>query len=61
MAISKFWLDVFGEKVGMRGGLVTVQSLSTIEKGTGLFESPIEWALFSIFYDKAFNKKQNRN
>jgi hypothetical protein len=34
MAISKFWLDVFGEKVGVKGGLVALQSLSTIKKGT---------------------------
>ena len=34
MAISKFVLDVFGEKVGVRGGLVALQSLSTIKKGT---------------------------
>jgi hypothetical protein len=34
MAISKFWLDVFGEKLGVRGGLIALQSLSTIKKGT---------------------------
>ena len=34
MAISKFWLDVFGEMVGVEGVLVTFQSRSTIKKGT---------------------------
>ena len=32
--ISKFWLDVLGEIVGLRRGLVALQSLSTIKKGT---------------------------
>jgi hypothetical protein len=34
MDISKFWFDVFGEKVSVRGGLVALQSLLTIKKGT---------------------------
>ena len=34
MAISKFWLDAFGEMVGVEGVLVAIQSLSTIKKGT---------------------------
>ena len=34
MAISKFSFEVFGEKVGVRGGLVSLHSLSTIKKGT---------------------------
>ena len=34
MAVSKFLLDVFGEKVSVRGGLVALKSLSTIKKGT---------------------------
>ena len=34
MAISKFWLDVFGEMVGVEEVLVAFQSLSTIKKGT---------------------------
>ena len=34
MAISKFWLDVFGEKMGEEGRLVALQSLSTNEKDT---------------------------
>ena len=33
MAISKLWLDVFREMVGVEGVLVTFQSLSTIKKG----------------------------
>jgi hypothetical protein len=39
MAISKFWLDVFREKVGVRGGLAALESLSTIKKGLLNFES----------------------
>ena len=34
MAISKFRLDVFGEIVGVGGGLVALISLSTIKEGT---------------------------
>ena len=34
MAISKFWLDVFGEMVGVEGVLVAFQSLSTIKNDT---------------------------
>ena len=34
MAISKFWLDVFREMVGVDGVLVAFQLLSTIKKGT---------------------------
>jgi hypothetical protein len=34
MAILKFWLDVFGEMVGMEGVLAAFQSLWTIKKGT---------------------------
>jgi predicted transcriptional regulator len=34
MAILKFWLDVFGEMVGVEGVLIAFQSLSTIKKGT---------------------------
>jgi hypothetical protein len=30
----KIWLDLFGEKVGVRGGVVALQSLSIIKKGT---------------------------
>jgi hypothetical protein len=33
MAISKFWLDVFGEMEGVEEVLVAFQSLSTIKKG----------------------------
>jgi hypothetical protein len=33
MAISKFWLNVFGETVGVEGALVAFQSLLTIKKG----------------------------
>ena len=32
-ACLKFLLDVFGEKVGVRGRLVALKSLSTIKKG----------------------------
>jgi hypothetical protein len=34
MAFSKFWLDVFGEMVGVEGVLVAFESLLTIKKGT---------------------------
>jgi hypothetical protein len=37
MAISKFWLDEFGEMVGVEGVLVAFQLLSTIKKGTSHF------------------------
>ena len=37
MAISKFCLAVFGEMVGVGGGLVAIRSLSTIKKGTDPF------------------------
>ena len=33
MAISKFWLDVFGEILGVKGVLAAFQSLSTIKNG----------------------------
>jgi hypothetical protein len=38
MAISKFWLDVFGKMLGMQGGLFALQSLSTIKKGSYPFD-----------------------
>ena len=34
MAMSKPLLDVFGEMIGVGGGLVALYSLSTIKKGT---------------------------
>ena len=34
MAISKIWLDMFEEMVGVEEVLVAFQSLSTIKKGT---------------------------
>ena len=34
MAISKVWLNVFQETVGVEGVLVTFQEHSTIKKGT---------------------------
>jgi hypothetical protein len=37
MDISKFWLHVFGEIVGVRGGLVALQLLSSIKKSTSPF------------------------
>jgi len=37
MAISKFLLYVFGEIMGVGGGLVVLRRLSTIEKGTDPF------------------------
>ena len=37
MAILKFWLDVFGELMGLGGGLFALQSLAAIKEGTGTF------------------------
>ena len=34
MAISRFWNDVFEGMMGVGGGLVAIQSLSTVKKGT---------------------------
>ena len=42
IAITKFWLDVFGEIVGLGGGLVALQLLSTLIKGNCPFGIPIE-------------------
>ena len=55
MAISEFWLDVFGEMMGVGGGLVALQSLSTIKEGT----SPLicnRMSLFWSFYENAVYK-----
>ena len=35
--ISKFWSDVFGKMMGVRGRLVALQTISTIKKGTSPF------------------------
>ena len=57
MAIWKFWLDVFGEMMGVGGrGLVALQSLSTIKKGTNPLISS-RMSLFWSFYDNTFYKK----
>ena len=48
MAILKFWLDVFGEMVGERGGLIVLQSLSAIKQGADPSQFPIEWAVFEV-------------
>jgi hypothetical protein len=48
MAISKLCLNVFGEMVGVRGGLLAIQSLSTIKKGTSRFNFPIQLFLFEV-------------
>ena len=45
MAISKFWLDVSEEMVGVGEGLVTLQSLSTIEKNA----SPLNFYSNELF------------
>ena len=37
MAISKFWLDLFGDIVGVKEGLVALQSLLTIKKASSPF------------------------
>ena len=39
ITISTFWLDVFGEMVnGAGAGLIALQSLLSIEKGTNPFQ-----------------------
>ena len=55
MAISKFWLEVFGEIVGVGGVLVALQLLSTVEKGIDywLLRQPI--AILKLLSD-AFRK-----
>ena len=45
MTISKFWLDVFGEIMGLGGGLVALQSLLTIRMGA----SPFNFQLIELF------------
>ena len=55
MAISKFWLDVFEEMVGVEGVLIALQSLSTIKNGTSPLISN-RMSLFWSFYDNAFYK-----
>ena len=46
MAVSKFWLDVFGKTVSVEGGLVALQSpLLTIKRGT----SPFNFQLNELF------------
>ena len=54
MAISKFWLDVLGEMVGVEGVLVAFQSLSTIKKGTSHFNFQSNEPFWS-FSDNTFN------
>ena len=44
--ISKFWLDVFGEMVGMGGALVA--NLFWILKGHWSFQFVIKWAFFEV-------------
>ena len=53
MAISKFWLDVFGEMVGVEGVLTAFQLLSTIKRTITLsISNPM--SPFWSFYDNAF-------
>ena len=47
MAISKFWLDILEEMAGKGRRLVTLQSLSTIKKGTD-FQFSIERAVLEV-------------
>ena len=49
-------MDVFGEKVGLRGGLVALKSLSTIKKGTSPLNFKSNEPLFKFLRDKDFNK-----
>ena len=37
ITLNKIWLDVFGEMMGVGGGLIPLQSLSKIQNGTGSF------------------------
>ena len=48
MAVWKFWLDVFGEMVGVWGGLVILQSFLTIIKDSSPFNFQLN-ELFSKF------------
>jgi hypothetical protein len=56
MPISKFWLDVLGEMVGIEGMLVAFQSLLTIKK---VLVIPIFNRMnpFRSFYDSSFDTK----
>jgi len=57
IAVSKFWLDMFGEMVGVGGGLVAHQWFSTIKKGTSPFSFQSN-DLFPMFqrHQMAFSK-----
>ena len=66
MAISKFWLDVFGEMVGVEGVLAAFQSLSTIKKGTSHsnFQSNKPFSKFLrqlLRYEVPFSKEKKMN
>ena len=56
MAISKFWLDVFGGMMGVGGGLVALQSLSTIKNCIATSISN-RMGPFRSFYDNSFDTK----
>jgi hypothetical protein len=54
MAISKFWLDVFGEMVDVEEVLDALRSFLTLKKGTRTLKIPIERALFEVYTTTPF-------
>ena len=58
VSISKFLLNVFGQMVGAGGGLVAVQSVSTINKGASPFNFQSN-ELFSKFPRQQMAIKKN--
>jgi hypothetical protein len=65
MAISKFWLDVFGKMVGVERLLVAFQSLSIIKMGTShfIFQSnePFSKFLQLLRYEVLWSKGKKNN
>jgi hypothetical protein len=66
MAISKFWLDVLGEMVGVEGVLVAFQSLLTPKRGTKTLdfqsnEPPLKFIQRPLPYEVPLEKKNNNN
>ena len=66
MAVLKFWLDVFGETVGVEGVLAAFQSLLTIKKGTSYsnFQSNEPFSKFLrqlLRYELPWYGKKNNN
>ena len=65
MAISKFLSDDFGEKIGVGGGAVALQSFWSLKKGTKTFNfhsnAPSPDLLGSLFqYDQPWEEETNK-